>query len=237
MKITVVYGTERKGCTYTIAQKLISSFSDAQVNELFLPKDLPEFCISCFKCFTEEHASCAHDKYVKPIREKLIWADLIILTSPVYSFHVTGQMKVLLDHFANMWLVHRPEESMFKKQGVVISTASGPVYAKTLNEMKDSLDFWGVTRVYKIGTAVMETDWERVKPKIKNKTYAKILKISAKISKTYLRIQRTGRAFPSFRVLKWFAISRFMQKRLGLNPIDALYWQSKEWTGKTRPWK
>ena len=27
MKITVVYGTERKGCTYTIAQKLINSFS------------------------------------------------------------------------------------------------------------------------------------------------------------------------------------------------------------------
>jgi hypothetical protein len=62
-------------------------------------------------------------------------------------------MKVFLDHFANMWVVHRPEEKMFKKQGVVIATAAGPVYAKTLGEMKDSLDFWGVFATYTLDSA------------------------------------------------------------------------------------
>ena len=156
MKVLAVYGTERKGCTYQIAQEVIKNLGDVVLSEIFLPRDLPEYCISCFRCFGESTGTCAHSKYTKPIREKLIDADLIILTSPVYSFHVSGQMKVFLDHFANMWLVHRPEEKMFKKQGIVISAASGPVYKKTLLEMKDSLDFWGVARTYQIGVALMK---------------------------------------------------------------------------------
>ena len=56
---------------------------------------------------------------------------------------------------------------MFKKQGVVIATASGPVFGQTLKEMKDSLDFWGVSNTYKLGCAVMNTDWKNVDEKIK----------------------------------------------------------------------
>lgn len=162
MKITVVYGTERKGITYNTANEVISYLNNTEVTEIFLPRDLPEFCISCFKCFLEEKRICTHQTYIKPIKEKLLSADLIILTSPVYSGHLTGQMKVFLDHFANIWIVHRPEKEMFKKQGLVIATAAGPVYKKTLNEMKDSLDFWGVAKTYKLGIALMEVNLEKL---------------------------------------------------------------------------
>ncbi len=237
MNVTVVYGTQRKGCTYSIAQSLIKNLPDPEVREVFLPKDLPEFCVSCLKCFTHESASCSHDGYVRPIREKLVWADLIILTSLVYSFHVTGQMKVFMDHFANMWLVHRPEESMFKKQGAVIATASGPVYAKTLGEMKDSLDFWGVSRTHKLGFAVFNTDWENVDAKVKQKVDRSARRIAGRIARDHLRAQRTGSSSPCLRVRLWFAISRMMQKRVRLNPPDVAYWEKKGWTGKVRPWK
>ena len=46
-------------------------------------------------------------------------ADLIILASPVYVYHVTGAMKALLDHYGYMWMAHRPEEAMFKKTGTL----------------------------------------------------------------------------------------------------------------------
>ncbi len=52
-------------------------------------------------------------------------ADVIILASPVYVYHSTGAMKAFLDHYGYRWMVHSPEESMFKKQGVCISTAAG----------------------------------------------------------------------------------------------------------------
>jgi multimeric flavodoxin WrbA len=237
MNVTIVYGTERKSCTYNIAQSLVRALPDATVEEIFLPRDLSEYCVSCLKCFTSENATCTHDAHVRPIREKLVKADLIVLTSPVYSFHVSGQMKVFLDHFANMWLVHRPEAAMFRKQGVVIATASGPVYAKTLGEMKDSLDFWGVSRTWKLGFAVMQTDWRNVNPKLQAKIDRKTKNLAAKIARRHAATEKAGKAKPSFRVWKWFHISRLMQKYARLNPPDVQYWNEKGWTGKARPWK
>ena len=39
-------------------------------------------------------------------------------TFTVYVYHATGSMKAFLDHYGYRWMVHCPEESMFKKQGV-----------------------------------------------------------------------------------------------------------------------
>lgn len=229
MKITVVYGTEKKGCTYNIVQEVVKNIAGAETNEIFLPKALPEFCVSCCKCFTEETGTCTNDKYTVPIREKLLWADLIILTSPVYAYHVSGQMKVFLDHFANMWIVHRPEKAMFSKQGLVIATASGPVFSDTLKEMKDSLDFWGVAKTYKLGGAVFETRWSHVSPKKKDKLMKRAGSIADKIQKNH------GKVKPCFRVRKWFYISRMMQKHIAANPADVTYWQEQGWIKKNTP--
>lgn len=231
MNVTVVYGTERKGCTYNIAQEVIKQIEDANVTEIFLPRDLPEFCISCLRCFSEEKGTCTHSNYTNPIRQKLLSTDLIILTSPVYSYHLTGQMKVFLDHFANMWIVHRPEKNMFHKQGLVIATGSGPVYNHSLKEMKDSLDFWGVAKTYKMGFAVYETRWKCVSVKIKNKITKKAKKVAKKTQKN------NGKVKPCFRVRKWFFVSRMMQKYIGSNPPDVEYWREQGWLGRERPWR
>lgn len=231
MKVTIVYGTERKGATYNIAQEVVKNIENAEVTEIFLPRDLPEYCISCFRCFTEKQGICTHSRFTTPIREKLLSADLIILTSPVYSYHVSGQMKVFLDHFANMWIVHRPQKEMFHKQGLVIATACGPVFSKTLNEMKDSLDFWGVAKTYKIGFAIMEADWNNVSPKIKEKIINKAKSVARKIKRN------NGNVKPCFRVRKWFYITRLMQKKFKLNPPDVVYWEEQGWVKKVRPWQ
>ena len=71
-------------------------------------------------------------------------ADLIILTSPVYVYHVTAPMKNFLDHQGHRWMVHRPRPEMFHKQAVCISTAAGAGMKSTNKDMQDSLFFWGV---------------------------------------------------------------------------------------------
>lgn len=96
-------------------------------------------------------------------------------------------MKVFLDYFANMWIVHRPEKAMFSKQGLVIATASGPVFSSTLKEMKDSLDFWGVAKTYKLGGAVYESRWSHVSPKIKNKLIKRAKKLQIKFKKNTVK--------------------------------------------------
>lgn len=40
---------------------------------------------------------------LKPITETLDRADVIILASPVYVYHVTGAMKAFLGHYATSW--------------------------------------------------------------------------------------------------------------------------------------
>lgn len=89
-------------------------------------------------------------------------ADVIILASPVYVYHTTGAMKAFLDHYGWRWMVHRPEEKMFSKQAVCISTAAGAGMKSTNRDMADSTFFWGVAKTYRYGIAVMETSWERV---------------------------------------------------------------------------
>jgi|LGVE01.1.fsa_nt_gb multimeric flavodoxin WrbA len=231
MNVTIIYGTQRKGCSYHITQELLKNMDHPNITEFFLPRDLPKYCTSCFQCFSEAADICPHSEYTLPIREKLISADLIILTSPVYALHVSGQMKVFLDHFANMFVVHRPEESMYHKQGLVIATAVGPVYKDTLNEMKDNLDFWGVAKTYKIGTSLYNFEWDDVASKIKTKVCNKAKTTAKQIELNHLK------AKPSFRVKKWFYISRYMQKHIGGHQPDVDYWEEKNWLKRNRPWK
>ena len=231
MKITAVYGTERKGCSYTVAEMVLSAFPEAELERIVLPHDCPPFCTSCFRCFTGAPEDCPHSAYTMPIRQKLCRADLIILVSPVYSFHMSGAMKSMLDHFANMWMVHRPEAAMFSKQGLVVATASGPVYGKTLAGMKDSLDFWGVARSYRIGAALFETDWSRIPDKRRLRIRRSVERVCARIRK------RAAHPRPCLRVRFWFAASRLMHKYIRMNPPDVAYWEKMGWTGATRPWK
>ncbi len=231
MNVTVVYGAMRKSTTYRIAQEVISHIEGAQVQEVWLPRDMPEFCTSCGTCFIKGHARCLHSAYTAPIREKLEWADLIILTSPVYALHLTAQLKALFDHLACMFVVHCPTESMFKKQGLAISTAAGPVYKKTLNEMKDNLVMWGVARTHKLGAAVYGLSWSDVKPEVRAKLSHKAERVAHKI------VRNAGRGGIELRVRFWFYVSRFMQKKFGFTEVDVAHWQKHGWLDKARPWK
>ncbi len=62
-------------------------------------------------------------------------ADVIILASPVYVYHATGAMKSFLDHYGYRWVPHCPEEKMFHKQAVCISTAAGGGIKNTNKDM------------------------------------------------------------------------------------------------------
>ncbi|MDO4188760.1 MAG: NAD(P)H-dependent oxidoreductase [Lachnospiraceae bacterium] len=229
MKIVIIHGQNHKGSTYRIARILAEKIS-CDIKEFFLPRDFGEFCVGCTKCFEESETKCPHYEKLNPLTEAMDEADVIILASPVYVYHATGAMKVFLDHYGYRWMVHRPEESMFKKQGVCISTAAGAGMNSTNKDMLDSMFFWGIAKRYKYGTAVAAVNWDSVSEKKKRE----IDKITSKIAKKI--IKNSNKVKPGIKTKAFFLMMHFMQKN-GFNPCDAKYWEAKGWTGQKRPWR
>ena len=229
MKIVLINGTNHKGSTYHIAKQVADKLK-GELTEFFLPKDFDEFCLGCTTCFVKGEEYCPHHAKIEKITKALLEADVIILDSPVYVFHASGAMKALLDHYGYIWMSHRPEESMFKKQGVVISTAAGAGTKSTIKDMRDSLFYWGVAKTYEYGIPVAATSYEQ----ISEKKLKKIDKATTKIAKKI--VKRNGKVKPGFKTKAFFFIVHLLQKN-GWNPKDKEYWYAKGWVEKKRPWK
>lgn len=229
MKITIIHGQSHKGSTYHIA-RILAEQLEGEIQEFFLPRDFNSFCIGCATCFGKTETLCPHYEKLRPITEAIDNADVIILASPVYVYHATGAMKNLLDHYGYRWMVHRPEEKMFDKQAVCISTAAGAGMRSTNKDMSDSTFFWGIAKTYKYGVGVAETSWDRVSARKKRRVEKKMSSLAAKIKKNQ------GKVKPSLKTKAFFHIMRLMQKD-GWNKADVNYWKAKGWIGSKRPWK
>ena len=120
MNILMINATMKKGKSYTIGRALIDRIAgeEDQVQEIFLPKDMPEFCRGCARCIREGEEHCPdYLIYLKRITGMMHEADLLIFTTPVFVYHTSGQMKALLDHYGYRWMVHRPEGSHVPEAG------------------------------------------------------------------------------------------------------------------------
>lgn len=234
MNILMINGTMRKSSTYTIGKMVIDKIvkEEDTVTELFLPKDMPEFCKGCGMCFMESEKKCPdYLLYMKRVTEMIDNADLLVFTSPVFVFHVTGQLKALLDHYGYRFMVHRPEGSMFKKQAVIISTAAGAGMRKAIRDIKDSLSWWGVSEIHTYGVAVRAVKWAGVSEEIKGKIQEQVERIAGNIKRD-VNLVKT-----SLKTKLIFNVIRMLMKKGGMNAPDVEYWQEKGWLGKGRPWK
>lgn len=114
MKITLIHGQSHKGSTYHVA-RILAEKIDGEITEIVLPRDFDQMCVGCAQCIKKDEKLCPHYEKLAPITEAIDAADLLIFESPVYVYHVTSAMKALLEHYGWRWIMHRPEESMFKK--------------------------------------------------------------------------------------------------------------------------
>ncbi len=233
MKITVIYATQRKSksSTYNIAQRFIRQLSDADtvITEFFLPESMPKFCRGCWNCFTD-FTKCPDYGYLKPIIESMCEADLLIFTAPVYVYHVPGQLKAFLDHFGYQWMAHQPRKEMFSKQALLISTAAGAGTRSALKDLKDSMTFWGISRIYAFGRNIHASDWDTVEEKKKHELQKQIDKLSIKIKADSRNIR------VSLKVKALFYAMRYMHKKFRFNPADVQHWEAHGWLEKERPW-
>lgn len=172
MKTVMIHGQNHEGSTCMVARELAEKVG-GEVKEFFLPRDFDAPCMGCFACFQTDLAHCLHYQKLEPLMNAMLGADLIVLDSPVYVYHATGQMMSFLDHFGTWWMVHRPMPEMSRKQAVAISTAAGGGMKSTTKDMADSLEMWGIHKVYRLGIGVQATRPDEIPERILQKIHKK----------------------------------------------------------------
>lgn len=235
MRVTVINGNLRHGSTWHCADAVIGEIrklEDAELAEFFLPKDMPHFCLGCFSCITRGESTCPHATSVKPILDAILWADLIVLTSPVYAMNVSAQMKALLDHLCFMWMSHRPNPMMFGKIGLTVSTTAGAGLGQSTKAMRDSLTFWGAKRVYSLKSPVSAMSWDDVNEVRKVSIGRAAKRIAGLVVRSHRR--RKASANPLFRSF-FFSIMRGMMRKNDWNPTDRKHWEANGWLDGARP--
>lgn len=238
MKIVVINGTEKKGVTFKLKELFLEQFRDnAEIAEFYLPKDCPTFCAGCTTCFVKGENNCRNSQHSKPIREAIENADLLVFTSPAYVMHTTGAMKTFLDHMAFRWMPHRPHPAMFSKRAVIITQCLGAGAKSAAKDIKDSLSWWGISKIKVFATSLMsDISWEKLPQKKQQKIKKKILKFS----NHFVKINYGKPAHTKIKTKLKFYMCRMIQKSIRKKHVESLdckYWTEQGWLAHKRPWK
>ena len=191
MNITIIYPHKRKtkSSTYGIAQMVLDRLlSGGTLHEFYLPQDMPHVCAGCYACMNGREDKCGGREYMQKLIAAIDDSELIIFCAPTYVYHIPGQVKTLLDHFAYRWLVHRPDLSLMCKQALIITTAAGGGMKSTVRDLRDSMNYWGVGRTHVITQAVWGYDWSSMPENFMHK-------IEQKVEKTVSAIQKSAEGY------------------------------------------
>jgi multimeric flavodoxin WrbA len=232
MEICVIHGSNRKGNTdktISILKEQLSVLDEMVFTDIYLPKDLPRFCSGCFACLsTGEYGgqNCPNKQYTHPIMEKLLRSDGIIIGSPCYALAETAQVKAFMDHFACTYLNHRPNEEMFHKIGLVVSTAAGAGTGRVISTISRSMLFWGVKRIVKCGINVWAKDWADIPDERRMKLEARLGKKAKRFYTLIKNRDRIGRSV--YTIGLWFMFKRLVSSYPETEP-DKIFWKAKGW--------
>ncbi len=112
MKALVVYGSPRhkKAASYRIGHRFAEGLERAgvDVDEIILSKQTIKHCIGCYTCWTKTPGKCIHKDDMAENLPKLQKANLVVYTTPLYIYSVTGIMKDFMDRsipIAEPWLL------------------------------------------------------------------------------------------------------------------------------------
>ncbi len=228
MKIVLIHGQNHEGSTYHIGRMLAESFSQSDITEFFLPRDMEHFCTGCYSCITNEE-NCPFYAEKKRIMDVVEKADLLIFTTPTYCMRASAPMKAFIDLTFTYWMVHKPRVCMFSKKAVVISTAAGTGAGSAVKDIKTALFYWGVPYIKGYDIAVQAMSWSGVSDEKKRRIKRDMEKIARDVSSNKARV--------GFKTKFIFGVMRMMQiKGLGSSAEEKAYWQERGWLDKQRPW-
>lgn len=155
MKIVVINGTAVRGVTDLMKNKFLDHLREGNEITEFYPEDFPTFCVGCKSCFLKGEEKCPHSAKKAPVWDAMLKADVLVFAYPVYALRAPASVKSLLDHLCVHWMVHRPEPAFFEKTAVIITNSVGAPNGAAQRDVKTSLNWMGLSRVYSCGAPMM----------------------------------------------------------------------------------
>lgn len=217
MNILIIHGSPRRGNTWNIVNRVkekINEKIDVDYEIIELSKMKIPMCTGCFNCILKTEEKCPHYESIKYINNKIDWCDAMIITSPVYSLQVSGQLKNFIDHMS--YNFHRPK--YFNKKALIITTTAGVNAKEISNYIKEVLTFWGINTTYKLPIV-----YRNAKLEIYDKQIDKVL------NEFIDTLKNNTFKSPTFKTIASYNVFRSMSTNLYTkgNP-DYDYWKNSE---------
>lgn len=140
MHILMVNSGRKAGNTVKVLKALCDNYEkQGHTTEiLHLMSQKLNLCIGCESCIEKDY--CHMDDDFEDIKKKLLKADALVLSSPVYMNQVSGRMKTLIDRTCS-WF-HRP--ALIGKPCLVVCTTKGSGLKNTVSYLEDTAVVWGM---------------------------------------------------------------------------------------------
>jgi multimeric flavodoxin WrbA len=231
MKVLIINATMREQTSYNFSRVLAEMIAGEEglIYEVFLPKNLPDFCTGCYRCITSGESSCPHSKHVNTILAAIDDSQVFIIASPVCGRNVPASLKNLFDHLYFQWIYHRPKGEMWNRQGVILTSCSIGGQKHAQNCIRHNLENWGMAKIHTLNFKTQCRQFDEVLPYEKIRMGKSLEKLTAKI---LMGVDKKPGLYSRLLFLK----GRLYQKLKNKNKIDTDYWGEKGWLDVIRPW-
>lgn len=103
-KVLILSGSPRKGGNSDIlCDEFMRGAQEAghTVEKIFIRYQKIGYCNACYAC--RESGICVLKDGMQEVLEKMAWADVIVMASPVYFYSIDAQMKAVIDRTLAQW--------------------------------------------------------------------------------------------------------------------------------------
>ena len=110
-KVLILSGSPRKGGNSdTLCDEFMKGAIDAgnEVEKIFVAGKNIGYCKGCYAC--KDTGICVIKDDMAEVLQKMLDADVIVLSSPVYFYSISAQLKAVIDRTVARWLEFRDKE-------------------------------------------------------------------------------------------------------------------------------
>ena len=111
-KVLILSGSPRHGGNSdTLCDQFMKGVAEAghDVEKIFVARKKIAPCMACYYC-TSHNGECAIKDDMAEVLQKIIDADVIVLSSPVYFYSISAQLKAVIDRTVARWLEVKNKE-------------------------------------------------------------------------------------------------------------------------------
>lgn len=110
-KVLILSGSPRKGGNSdTLCDEFLKGVVEAgnEVEKIFVAGKNIGYCKACYVC--KDTGICAIKDDMTEVLQKMLNADVIVLSSPVYFYSISAQLKAVIDRTVARWLEFKDKE-------------------------------------------------------------------------------------------------------------------------------